>query len=137
MRSMPSQMHVLGVTPGNRPIELGSFRLGLGLAAWSRDREALFVPTLRLAPGVVRQIVGGGGSLFGILQGASLAEVREGRLCVDPDVITFVWGDFMLYRTGEPEARDVVFLRGRIGVPDLMTVNRYRGEMVKQRSLSL
>jgi hypothetical protein len=137
MRSMPSQMHVLGVTAEHRPIELGSFRLGLGLAAWSRDREALFVPTLRLNPGVVRQIVSGQGSLFRILQGASLAEVQDGRLCFDPHLITFVWGDFMLYRVGEPEARDVVFLRGRIGVPDLMTVNRYRGEMTKQRSLSL
>jgi hypothetical protein len=106
--------------------ELASFVVGGSGAAWSRDYNAILIPTLRLEPVVIRAIAAGS-SLFSQLSGVDL--LRDGH--IDRDVWSYCWGDLVVFETGESAAKRVVFLRGEIAMPDLTTVYRYLKEVPK------
>lgn len=113
--------------------ELGCFRygpFGLGGAEYSRDRGALFIPTLRLAPRVIRNIAAGG-TLVEALRGVSLLACRGAKARYNRSSWSYVWGDLMVFETGEPVVRRAILVRGKVDVPDIGAVSRYLAEMPK------
>lgn len=126
-------MQLFGRGCGNAfPAELASFVIAPGQGTWSKDRNALLVPSLRLAPCVVRAVATGG-TLFTALNGVNLLEVDFDRAHgqFDRSVFSFCWGDIAVFETGEPVVLRTVLLRGRVELPDLTVVRRYLEEMPK------
>jgi hypothetical protein len=128
------RMHfVTHVDEASYPPELGSFVMsnqGTGTASWSKDREALYIPVLRLTPYVIRRVAMGG-TLFQSLSGIALLQLRDFKARYNRSAWSYVWGDLMVFETGEPVISRALFLRGKVDVPDLTTVRRYLAEMPK------
>lgn len=86
--------------------ELGRYDVSSRRTSVHEDSvTALFFPKVILSSAITRAVV----------QGSNF--VVQLRAAVVPEIDTnatwsYVWGDFMLYTTGEPELRHVILLRG-------------------------
>jgi hypothetical protein len=91
-------------------------RNGIELASWSVDnrqiagssqtQQALFVPTVRLTHRACLDVVAGT-TLVALFRDARVQEIDHHATW------SYVWGDFMMYRTGEPEIRNMMMIRGQ------------------------
>lgn len=111
--------------------ELARFCVDPQTPRWSSDKQAFYVPTMRVAPALVRAVVNGR-SLFDQMQGVHLLHVRDQMARFHHANWTFVWGDLQVFETGEPTIAQAMFLRGEIAVPDLTVVGRYLRELRDQ-----
>ncbi len=124
--------HLLLGDVGGQLVELASLRLEEGYAEWSRNEQALFVRRVRLSPFTVRAVAMGATSLFQRLRGCKLAAEHLVHALPAPIELSYVWGDYELPKTGEPELAEAIFLRGLVLTPDLVVVDRYRREFAKR-----
>lgn len=119
------------------PPVIGSFYLGAdqGSAFYSKDREAIFVPRLKLLDMTVRRIVNGE-PLFRVLRRVHLIEPPNPRnVPFDPNRWSFVWGEFTLYTNAQPSMAHAILLRSDRcdnGI-DLDMVGRYVRERARGR----
>lgn len=84
----------------------------LGTAAkpwiWDDTHEALYIPELRLAPGVVRAVVQSQ-TLYVLLQDVRVRERNDAEF--EPGEYGYAWGDLQVFVGGEPTVLDALFLR--------------------------
>ena len=98
------------------------------LLAWSpraviaigpkEEALGIWIPMLTICASTVREIVAMHTTLFKKFNGATLYGAKG------LDAISMVWGDFMMYETGEPTIRDFYAVPGKIeGVFDPAVVS--------------